>query len=119
MEAQDKYPTLLAKKVKIKIITVGSVVATNGPNHGERYTWSGGGSAATMTAPGNGDCTTASHDENQIVSPDASSATILVFGRILSLSLSRIQPPKMIDVGNSLKAVSQYVKNDVAAKIPD
>lgn len=108
VEAQHKYPALLAMQPKINIVTVGSVVATNGPNNGERYVWSGGGSTVTVSAPGNGDCTTALQDEDQVVAPDISSA--IVSGLIAYfLSLPDLAP-KLIDVGNTPKAVIQYLK---------
>lgn len=108
LEAQDKYPALLAKKPKVNIITVGSVVATNGPNNGERYAWSGGGSAVSVSAPGNGDCTTALQDEDQVVAPDVSSA--IVSGLVAYfLSLPDLAP-ELIDVGDTPKAVIKYLK---------
>lgn len=48
------YPAKLAASEDI--ITVGSVVATSGPNNGVRYSWSAGGSQVTVYAPGNGAC---------------------------------------------------------------
>lgn len=48
------YPAKLAATEDI--ITVGSVVATSGPNNGARYSWSAGGPQVTVRAPGNGFC---------------------------------------------------------------
>lgn len=48
------YPAKLAATEDI--ITVGSVVATSGPNNGLRYSWSAGGPQVTVYAPGNGAC---------------------------------------------------------------
>lgn len=48
------YPAKLATSEDI--ITVGSVVATRGPNNGARYSWSAGGPQVTVRAPGNGFC---------------------------------------------------------------
>lgn len=108
LAALDKYPALLAKKPNINIITVGSVVATHGPNNGERYVWSGRGSTVTVSAPGNGDCMTALQDEDQVVAPDLSSA--IVSGLVAYfLSLPDLAP-KLIDVGNTPKAVINYLR---------
>lgn len=48
------YPAKLA--LSEDIITVGSVIATSGPNNGARYSWSAGGPQVTVRAPGNGLC---------------------------------------------------------------
>lgn len=48
------YPAKLSATEDI--ITVGSVVATSGPNNGARYSWSAGGPQVTVYAPGNGAC---------------------------------------------------------------
>lgn len=48
------YPAKLAASEDI--ITVGSVIATSGPNNGVRYSWSAGGSQVTVYGPGNGAC---------------------------------------------------------------
>lgn len=48
------YPAKLATSEDI--ITVGSVIATSGPNNGARYSWSAGGPQVTVRGPGNGPC---------------------------------------------------------------
>lgn len=50
----DTYPALLSRTNDI--ITVGSVIASIGPNNGARYSWSPGGDAMTVSAPGNAAC---------------------------------------------------------------
>lgn len=107
LEAKEKHPALLAKKPKSYIITVGSMVATKGPNNRERYTWSGS-SSLTVSAPGNGACMTALQDEYQVVGPDVSSA--IVSGLVACLLSPMDLAPKFIDVGNTPRAVMQYLK---------
>lgn len=84
------YPAKLAASEDI--ITVGSVVATSGPNNGVRYSWSAGGSQVTVYAPGNGACV------NSIVTGDLI-ATATVSGLVAYyLSLpdlgKRLRKPK-------------------------
>lgn len=50
----DTYPALLSRTNDI--ITVGSVIASIGPNNGARYSWSQGGDVLTVSAPGNAAC---------------------------------------------------------------
>lgn len=50
----DTYPALLSRNNYI--ITVGSVIASLGPNNGARYGWSPGGNVLTVSAPGDRAC---------------------------------------------------------------
>lgn len=90
------------------------MVATNGPKNGEKYTWSGGGSAATVTAPGNRDCTTALRDEYQVVAPDLSNVIISVLVAYFLTLPNRA--PKLIGVGcqpipqNDVLNIQYYLK---------
>lgn len=50
----DTYRALLSRTNDI--ITVGSVIASIGPNNGARYSWSPGGDVLTVSAPGSRAC---------------------------------------------------------------
>ena len=90
------------------IITVGAVRVTDGEDNGQRYEWSSGGKALTVSAPGKGDCASNGPGDMSTTLKGTSVAAATVTG-LVAYFLSLPVGDHLRGYNNVPKAVKNYV----------